>query len=42
VLKNFPESRLSSLLDWGEEVTAEYVITDYLDHHKHHLKQIFR
>ena len=40
-LKNFPESRLNSLLDWGEEVSAHFVITDYLDHHNHHLKQIF-
>jgi len=40
-LRNFPESRLSSLLDWGEEVTAKFVITDYVDHHNHHLRQIF-
>lgn len=40
-LKNFPENRLDSLLNWGEDVTAQFVITDYLDHHNHHLKQIF-
>ena len=40
-LKNFPKSHLNSILDWGGEVTAQFVITDYLDHHKHHLKQIF-
>jgi len=41
-LKNFPESRLNSLLDWGEEVTAQFVIKDYLDHQNHHLRQIFK
>ena len=40
-LKLFPESHLDSLLDWGSEVTAEFIITDYLDHHVHHLRQIF-
>ena len=40
-LKNFPEEHLRSMLDWGGEVTAQFVITDYLDHHHHHLKQIF-
>ena len=41
-LKNFPESSLNSILDWGGEVTAQFVITDYLDHQNHHLKQIFQ
>jgi hypothetical protein len=41
VLNSFPVSRLDALLDWGDEVTAQFVITDYLDHHNHHLKQIF-
>jgi len=40
-LKTFPEKHLKSMLDWGGEVTAQFVITDYLDHHYHHLKQIF-
>ncbi|MCG8308379.1 MAG: DinB family protein [Cytophagales bacterium] len=40
-LKSFPENHLNSLLDWGGEVTAQFVITDYLDHHNHHLRQIF-
>ena len=40
-LNNFPETRLDDLLDWGEEVTAKFVITDYVDHQNHHLKQIF-
>lgn len=37
----FPERHLQSIIDWGDEVTAQYVITDYLDHHNHHLKQVF-
>ena len=41
-LKNFPESHLNSILDWGSEVTAQFVITDYLDDQNHHLKQIFK
>ena len=41
VLSNFPEKHLNSTLDWGGEVTAQFVITDYLDHHQHHLKQVF-
>jgi len=40
-LTNFPEHYLNSILDWGGEVTAKFVITDYLDHQNHHLKQIF-
>lgn len=40
-LKTFPENHLKSILDWGGEVTAQFVITDYLDHQNHHLKQIF-
>lgn len=40
-LKQFPESRLASIIDCGKEVTARFVITDYLDHQLHHLKQIF-
>ncbi len=41
ILKNFPENHLKSILNWGEDVTAQFVITDYLDHQNHHLKQIF-
>lgn len=41
VLKRFPENRLNSILDWGIEVTAKFVITDYVDHQNHHLMQIF-
>lgn len=40
-LKNFPENHYKSMLDCGEEVTALFVITDYLDHQHHHLRQIF-
>jgi hypothetical protein len=40
-LKSFPESRLESIIDAGEEVTARFVITDYINHQHHHLKQIF-
>ena len=40
-LKNFPESKMESMLDWGGEVTARFVITDYIDHQMHHFKQIF-
>lgn len=40
-LKNFPENHLNSILDWGDQVTAKFVIKDYLDHQHHHLKQIF-
>lgn len=40
-LKNFPEYHLNSILDWGDQVTAKFVITDYLDHQIHHLKKIF-
>ena len=42
ILKNFPEKHLNSKLDWGSEVTARFVITDYLDHQHHHLKQLFK
>jgi hypothetical protein len=41
VLNNFPANRLESIIDVGEEVTARYIIIDYLDHQQHHLKQIF-
>lgn len=40
-LKHFPKNHLESLLDWGNEVTAQFVITDYLDHQNHHLEQVF-
>lgn len=40
VLSNFPDKHLKSTLDWGSEVSAHFVITDYLDHQHHHLKQI--
>ena len=41
VIKSFPENRLESIIDVGEEVTARFVITDYLSHQQHHMKQIF-
>jgi len=41
LLKAFPENKLGSLVDMGEEVTARFVISDYLRHQNHHLKQIF-
>jgi hypothetical protein len=40
-LKSFPENHLESIIDVGKEVTACFVITDYLDHQHHHLKQLF-
>lgn len=40
-IKNFPEKHLESIIDVGEEVTARFIITDYLDHQNHHFKQIF-
>ncbi len=40
-LKSFPENHLESIIDVGKEVTARFVITDYLDHQHHHIKQIF-
>jgi len=41
VLEGFPESRLESIIDVGQEVTAHFLITDYLDHQHHHLKHVF-
>ena len=41
VIKSFPENQLDSIINVGEEVTAGFIITDYLDHQNHHLKQIF-
>jgi hypothetical protein len=41
VISNFPENQLDSIINVGEEVTAGFIITDYLDHQNHHLKQIF-
>jgi hypothetical protein len=41
VLKKFPEIHMESIIDVGKEVTARFVITDYLDHQHHHMKQIF-
>ncbi len=41
VLKKFPKEKLNSIINVGEEVTAEFVIIDYLRHQNHHLKQIF-
>lgn len=40
-LKSFPANHLESIIDVGKEVTARFVITDYLDHQHHHMKQIF-
>lgn len=41
VLENFDESKLESLVDVGAEITASFMINDYLDHQNHHLRQIF-
>ena len=41
VLKTFPEEKLDAIINVGEEVTAEFVIIDYLRHQNHHLDQIF-
>lgn len=41
IIKSFPENCLESIVDAGEEVTARFIITDYLDHQNHHFKQIF-
>ncbi len=41
VLRSFPEKRLESIIDVGKEVSVKFLITDYLDHHRHHLRQIF-
>jgi hypothetical protein len=41
ILKTFPEDRLESIINVGKEVTAKFVITDYLSHQNHHLRQIF-
>jgi hypothetical protein len=41
ILNNFPVNRLESIIDVGDEVTARYIIIDYLAHQQHHLKQIF-
>lgn len=41
IIKFFPENRLESIVDVGEDVTARFIITDYLDHQNHHFKQIF-
>jgi len=40
-INNFPEKHLESIIDVGEEVTARFIITDYLDHQNHHFRQIF-
>jgi hypothetical protein len=40
-LKTFPENKLDLIIDVGHEVTAHFVITDYLQHQRHHLNQIF-
>ena len=41
LLKTFPKNKLESILDIGKEVTARFIITDYLRHQNHHLQQIF-
>ena len=41
ILKHFPENHLNSIMNWGDDVIVKFVITDYLDHHNHHLRQIF-
>lgn len=41
LLNIFPESKLDSIIDVGEEVSAKFIIADYLDHQNHHLGQIF-
>ena len=40
-IKSIPENKLDSIINVGEKVTAEFIITDYLGHQNHHLKQIF-
>ena len=40
VLKNFPHDKLLATVMTNEEVTAEFVITDYLDHQLHHFRQL--
>lgn len=42
ILESFPEEKLESIIDTGEEVTARFVIIDYLRHQHHHLNQIFK
>ena len=42
ILSNFPEEKLSVKWDIaGEIFDTEWLITDYVDHMEHHLKQIF-
>jgi len=41
IITRFPQNKLESLIDNGKEVTAKFIIVDYLDHQQHHLKQIF-
>lgn len=41
IITRFPQNKLESLIDNGKEVTAKFIILDYLDHQQHHLKQIF-
>lgn len=41
VINSFSEDKLESIIDVGEEVTARFIITDYLKHQNHHFRQIF-
>lgn len=43
IFETFPKNKLA--VEWdilGEIQTAEWLITDYVDHMEHHLKQIFK
>jgi hypothetical protein len=45
IIKSFPPEKLNLEIDTGKDGvelhTAEFLITDYLAHMEHHLKQIF-
>lgn len=41
ILKHFPPEKVLAIIDTGSEVSAEFVITDYPEHQRHHLSKIF-
>lgn len=45
VIRNFPQNKLGEEIDTGKTIrdlhTAEFLITDYLEHMEHHFGQIF-
>lgn len=41
-IESFPKNHLGSIVDVGEDVTARFIITDYLGHQNHHFRQIFK